>query len=108
MFSRAVAVASGFTRPVVISSRTTKDTCSSAIGAYVVLNREGWILSAGHLLDIVRKHQESAARHRGYRSNVIDFQHDVTADKRFRKRGVRTFDRPAAGSVRNHSVWWGR
>ena len=107
MFSEAVSVAAGFTRPVVISSRTTKGVCSSAIGAYVVLNRDGWILTAGHLLDIVRRHQESARRYRGYRGNVVEFQRDIAADKRFRKKGVRTFHRPAVDSVRNHSVWWG-
>ena len=107
MFSKAVPVAAGFTRPMVISSRTAQGACSSTIGAYVVVNREGWILTAGHLLDIVRRHQDSARRHQGYRDNVVEFHRDVTADKRYRKKGVRTFHRPAASSVRNHSVWWG-
>ena len=107
MFSKAVPVAAGFTRPMVISSRTTKGACSSTIGAYVVVNREGWILTAGHLLDIVRQHQESARRYQGYRGNVVEFHRDVAADKRYRRKGVRTFHRPGASSVRNHSVWWG-
>ena len=107
MFSKALPVAAGFTRPMVISSRTSKGVCASTIGAYVVLNREGWIVTAGHLLEIVRQQQESARRHQGYRGNVIEFQRDIEADKRFRKKGVRTFQRPTAASVRNHSVWWG-
>ena len=107
MFSRAVPVAAGFTRPMVISSRTTGGACSATIGAYVVINREGWILTAGHLLEIVRRQQESARRYEGYRDNVIEFHRDVAADKRFRKRGVRTFHQPSTASVRNHSVWWG-
>ena len=107
MFTRAVPIASGFTRPVVLSSCTSNGDCRSTVGACVVLNREGWILTAGHLLDIVRQHQESARRHRGYRDNVVEFQRDTSADKRFRKRGVRTFHRPATASVRHHSAWWG-
>ena len=107
MFSEAVPIAAGFTRPMVISSRTTEGACGSTIGAYVVVNREGWILTAGHLLEIVRQHQESARRYQGYRGNVVEFHRDMAADKRFRKRGVRTFHRPAASSVRDHSVWWG-
>ena len=107
MFSKALRIAAGFTRPMVISSRTTEGVCGSTIGAYVVLNREGWILTAGHLLDIIRQHQESARRYQGYRGNVVEFHRDIAADKRFRKRGVRTFHRPAESSVRNHSVWWG-
>ena len=107
MFSEAVPIAAGFTRPMVISSRTTEGACGSTIGAYVVVNREGWILTAAHLLEIVRQHQESARRYQGYRGNVVEFHRDMAADKRFRKRGVRTFHRPAASSVRDHSVWWG-
>ena len=107
MFSKAVSVAAGFTRPMVISSRTATGECASTIGAYVVVNPGGWILTAAHLLDIVRQHQESARRHEGYRGNVVEFHRDVAADKRYRRKGVRTFQRPAGDSVRHHSVWWG-
>ena len=107
MFSKAVPMASGFTRPLVMSSRTTQGECRSTIGAYVVLNADGWILTAGHLLEIVRQHQEGVRRHQGYRDNVVEFQRDTVADKHFRRKGVRTFHRPATATVRNHSVWWG-
>ena len=107
MFSKAVPIAAEFTRPVVISSRTTQGTCAGTIGAYVVVNREGWILTAGHLLDIVREQQDSARRHAGYRGNVVEFHRDIAADKRYRKKGVQTFHKPSEASVRNHSVWWG-
>ena len=104
---KAVSIAAGFTRPMVISWRTAKGECGSTIGAYVVVNRGGWILTAGHLLDIVRQHQDSARRYEGYRGNVVEFHRDIAADKRYRAKGVRTFHQPAASSVRNHSVWWG-
>ena len=107
MFSKAVHIAAGCTRPVVSSSRTAQGECAGTIGAYVVLNREGWILTAGHLLDIVRAQQDSARRYAGYRGNVVEFHRDIAADKRHRKKGARTFHQPAGASVRNHSVWWG-
>ena len=107
MFSKAVPIAAGFTRPVVISSRTAQGECTATIGAYVVVNREGWILTASHLLEIVRAQQDSARRHAGYQGNVVEFHRDTAADKRYRKKGVRTFHQPAGASVRNHSVWWG-
>ena len=106
MFSKAVPIAAGFTRPMIISSRTTNGVCSSTIGTCVVVNRRGWILTAGHLLDIVRQHQESAQRYIGYRDNIVEFHRDTASDKRFRKKGVRTFHKPTASAVRNHSVWW--
>ena len=94
MFSKAVPVAAGYTRPVVISHRNAEGTCGSVIGAYIVLNRDGWIVTAGHLLGILRQQQESAGRRAGFRENVIEFQRDLAADKRFRKQGVRTFHLP--------------
>ena len=107
MFSKAVTVAAGYTRPVVISHRNAEGTCGSVIGAYIVLNRDGWILTAGHLLGILRQQQESAGRRAGFRENVIEFQRDLAADKRFRKQGVRTFHLPERSAVSNHSAWWG-
>lgn len=107
MFSRAVPIAAGFTRPVVISSRTVKGECRSTIGACVVVNAQGWVLTAGHLLEIIIRHQESARRYQGYRGKVVQFHRDMAADKRFRKKGVRTFERPSDAAVCNHSVWWG-
>ena len=107
MFSNAVPIAAGFTRPVVISSRTAQGKCAGTIGAYVVVNRAGWILTAGHLLDIVRAQQDNAWRYAGFRGDVVEFHRDITANKRYRKKGVRTLHQPAGASVRNHSVWWG-
>ena len=43
MFSAAVPAAAGFTRPIVISSRTAQRGCGATIGAFVVLNRDGWV-----------------------------------------------------------------
>ena len=87
--------------------RREADAGTATIGAYVVVNREGWILTASHLIEIVRAQQDSARRHAGYQGNVVEFHRDVAADKRYRRKGVRSFHKPGASSVRNHSVWWG-
>ncbi|MDE0308964.1 MAG: trypsin-like peptidase domain-containing protein [Acidiferrobacterales bacterium] len=107
MFGEAVAKALQYTRPMVISACTESGECSSTIGTYVVLNNEGWILTAGHLMEIIRQQHQAVQLHAGYRDNVIQFERDVTADKRYRKKGVRTFQKPSASNLRHHSVWWG-
>ena len=73
MFSKAVPIAAGFTRPVVISSRTAQGECAGTIGAYTIINHEGWVLTVGQLLEIVRSQQDSARRHAGYQGNVVEF-----------------------------------
>lgn len=50
MFREANQIARSFTRPVVISSKAVDGTCSAGIGTCVVLNSEGWIVTAHHLV----------------------------------------------------------
>lgn len=50
MFSRACRTAAGFTRPVVISRRYFDRSTDTGCGAFLVVNDEGWIVTAAHLL----------------------------------------------------------
>lgn len=108
MFAKAYRIASSFTLPVVISSRSDKGECASAIGACVVVNRAGWILTSAHLIGEIQRQQQSAMQHLAFNQEVRGLEQDTVADKRFRKSKVRAVHRPGKGSVRNHSVWWGR
>lgn len=108
MFAKAYRIANCFTLPVVISSRSDTGQCKSAIGASVVINRDGWILTSAHLITEIQRQQDSVKKHSAYGDDIRKQEHDTAADKRFRKSKIRTFQRPSAGSVRNHSVWWGR
>lgn len=108
MFANAYRIASAFTLPVVISSRLQSGACAGAVGACVVVNRDGWILTAAHLMAEIMRQRESAGRHIAHQKDVRQLEQDTTADKRFRKSKVRAVVRPGADSVRNHSVWWGR
>ncbi len=108
MFTKAYTVASAFTLPVVISSRSDKGVCNSAIGACVVVNRGGWVLTTAHLMAEIQRQQESVGRYGTYGDGVRQLEQDTVADKRFRKTKVRSIARPAKGGITNHSVWWGR
>ena len=108
MFAKAVALAANFTLPVVISSRFANGECSSTIGACVVVNREGWILTAAHLIDEIRRQSNSVLKHRGYGEDVRELEQDIVSGRTYRRKRVRTFHPPSKGEVRNHSVWWGR
>lgn len=50
MFSAATKMASSFTRPIITSRRYSDGQLGSSIGAYVVVNDSGWIVTAGHVL----------------------------------------------------------
>jgi hypothetical protein len=50
MFQKAYQIASEFTFPIVTSRKTVGGICSSSVGTFVVINKEGWIVTAGHIL----------------------------------------------------------
>ncbi len=108
MFTKAYGIAGSFTLPVVISSRSDKGVCHSAIGACVVVNREGWILTCAHLINEIQRQEQSSLKHRTFGNQVRTLEKDTLADKRFRKSKVYSFHRPSKGTVKNHSVWWGK
>lgn len=50
MFSRALECVERFTCPVVMSQRTINDHVTSMCASCIVVNRQGWILTAAHVL----------------------------------------------------------
>ena len=107
MFGKAFGIAAGYTRPVVVSSRTVNGECHSSVGAYVVVDRDGWFLTAAHLFGLIQQQIEAARTYRQYRSDVRDMDHDVASKRLYRKKKIRHFDVPRPESVRDHSTWWG-
>lgn len=51
MFKTACSMAAMFTYPLVVAARFYDDTIESGLGAFVVLNDEGWLITAAHNLD---------------------------------------------------------
>src|SRR6266496_387155 len=108
MFRQALAVARQFTGPVVLSRRTVGGTCSSAIGAFVVVNHEGWIVTAAHILEQLRTMSEQVDSARAHDAAIAAIEADGSLNRQEKRRRLR-----AAGHLdRNHtdrfSAWWGR
>lgn len=65
MFRNACKIARQFTRPVISCRQAVDGTCTSGIGSFVVLNDEGWIATAGHIVDqlqqLISEEQATAA-----------------------------------------------
>ena len=50
MFANAYEKVSRFTHPLIVSVRHFDGTVACSLGAFVVLNPEGWVITAAHLL----------------------------------------------------------
>ena len=77
MFSEAYKIASEFTLPVVISRRRVDGTCGAGLGAAVVVNNEGWVVTACHIMqgfsalhDEVAKTQQTQAERKAVEADT--------------------------------------
>lgn len=107
MFAEACASARGFTRPVVVSMRTVRGDTRSSIGAFIIVNAEGWILTARHLIGLIQSCQRQKDTHRKYEADVRELRQDAGSLQRHRREKTRHLKRPGEDSFRDYSVWWG-
>ncbi len=71
MFSKACAIAAEYTFPVFVSYYFFDKTVESSLGSFVIINDEGWVITAAHILDSamlgqkhaieIQKHNEAVA-----------------------------------------------
>lgn len=99
MFADACRKASEYSRPVVISTRQQNGDVNSSVATFIVLNREGWILTAAHIYD-----------------SFVKFQSDLKKAKEIEEINSSRVQQPGAPSsamkldptmLTNHSFWWG-
>ncbi len=105
MFARALALASHYTRPIVVSARLYDGRVQCAAGAFVVLNEDGWVLTAAHLLEpatLHAAHQVEIARHEAAAREIAAGEGTAAGKaKRVRSLGANP------GWIRNYSIWTG-
>ncbi|MFN8143600.1 MAG: serine protease [Bacteroidia bacterium] len=98
MFANAYEIASKFTHPVLLSFRYFDKTVESGLGSFVILNEEGWILTAAHILDPMFMFQQHAAEIAKYNQSM---QSISSTDQRI------SYFSPNPKWLVNYSHWWG-
>jgi len=107
VFAKAYALASEFTQPVIISTRLHGGKVECAVAAFVVLNKDGWILTAAHLWDSFVARRRHAKEIEQYEAAVAAVQGDATLtspQKRKKLRQLKTNRR----WITDHAFWWAR
>lgn len=107
MFANACRKASEYTYPVIIRRRFFDGTVQCSCGAFIVLNDEGWIVTAAHLWNAYFTYQEHAADILEYRRRVDAIREDPGLDyeQKSRSIGLLKTDR---NWITHVSYWWGR
>lgn len=76
MFAQAYTIATQFTRPVIASLRYFDKTVETSVAAYVVLNSEGWAITAAHVLLPLLAHQQHSQEITQYQQQLDAIQRD--------------------------------
>lgn len=106
MFATALATVRQFTKPVITSVRYFDGTVECGIGAYVLLNNQGWIATASHVFLAHQKHRQDETALATYRQQEAAIQADprLTGKQKIKKiRGLHSNSK----WITNFSLWWG-
>jgi hypothetical protein len=99
MFADACNKAMKYTRPVAVSTRQHDGSMRTDVATMVVINSDGWAITAGHVFD-----------------SFVKFQQDMKKTKEIEDLNKTKVHHPNApsvpvqidkGFITNHSFWWG-
>ena len=106
MFARAYSIASQFTLPVITSARFRDGTIDCGIGAFIVINEEGWIVTVAHLFELEQVCLRQAKEIKDYDQKLHEIQNNPRLDRRSKRRAESRM-RPNPKWITNRSYWWG-
>jgi hypothetical protein len=106
MFAQACEKARQFTRPVVVSHRRHDGACLAAIGAFVVLNADGWAVTAWHIVEEIEKLMKAARQYGDTEKQRASIYADKALDKKSRGKVLKALPTAKAETVTNASAWW--
>ena len=108
MFADAYALAQHFARPLVISTRRLNGVVESSVATWVLLNADGWFLTAGHVFGLWRDFELHLPEVSRYRAAEAAIAADPALEGDERRAAV---ERLAAtvdlAWIENCSAWWG-
>jgi hypothetical protein len=108
VFSKAYEIARHFTLPIVLSKRTVGGECSATIAAAVLINEDGWIVSAGHVFEemIALSEEESATQQA--LAAIAHIEADASLNRQERRRSTAQARKPKKTAVERWSPWFGQ
>ena len=108
MFQNAIKKAMEFTVPVVVTYRCENGDTGSSIGTGIILNNEGWVLTASHIVEAMMSIERETETVKAYNAKVSEINSDSSLNRTERKRKLRSLNRPPKNSVVNYASWWGK
>lgn len=105
MFSKAYAIVKNFTKPVIVSTRFADGTVESGCATFVVVNTDGWIVTAAHVFDAMRASIMHAQEKGNFETAKAAIQSDGSLSVKQRNRKLEHV-KPNPKWITNQSLWW--
>jgi hypothetical protein len=105
MFSKAVALAAGYTRPIIVSKRLENQEVSCGMGTFVVVNDQGWILTAAHIVADAILSQQHRKEREDYQKKVDEINANSLYSTGKKKNEINRLTRNW-NWITHHSLWW--
>ena len=106
MFADAVERALKFTCPIILSRRTVGGDCSASIGSFVIVNSEGWILTAAHILQQMQQLFGEVAQVRQVLAQRTAIENDNTITSGERRRRIAALPKLNPKATERGSALW--
>ena len=107
MFRKACSDARGYTIPVVISTRLVNGKCSAGVGCAIVLNDDGWILTAAHIGLELAKLSEAVGKTNNRRTQAKAIRDDTSLNSKQKGKKLRALGKERPTDIANWSILWG-
>ncbi len=105
MFADAYEKVSKFTFPVIISYCRHGGQIECGIGAFIVINPDGWIVTAAHMLQVFSQAQKDKSEFDKYNSELEAINLDTKLNPNQKKNKKRKF-MPNNDWIVKQSYWW--
>ncbi|MBV4357601.1 trypsin-like peptidase domain-containing protein [Pinibacter aurantiacus] len=106
MFANACSIAREFTFPIIISHRTSNGKCSAGIGTFVVINEDGWFITAFHIMEQLNKLGSANGEFKALLQKRLAIENDTSLKKHVKIQQLNSQKIPP-DSITDYSVWLG-
>ena len=106
MFASAFQVTRNFTRPVVISKKVFSGQLASGLATFIVVNKDGWVLTAAHVFADAIKYKEDRVKIEDYRRLETELAANRNKPKAERSKNRIVVPDSDGGWITNFAFWW--
>ncbi|MEP6827311.1 MAG: trypsin-like serine protease, partial [Aestuariivirga sp.] len=107
MFRDAIEGAMHYTQPVVSFWKTAEGECKTGVAACVVINQDGWIVTAAHVVQHAIALSQAESEARSWESQRDQARADQTISAKERSKRLSALGKRAKDTVVRSATSWG-